>query len=121
MTIVAMSIPVLRVFFRQAISNYSTPSKRTKSATNGSTPKGSAIGNLTAGSGRRSSKLPSSIVDNFSSDSRADVFGRGANDYMELDDLVVDEKTGRVTCATPDSVPDGPVQRPQEWPMRDQS
>jgi hypothetical protein len=115
MTIVAMSIPILRVFFKQAISNYQTSSRRTKSAT-GSTPVGSALASKNP---RRSSKMPTSIADNFSTDSRADVFGRGAKSYVELDDLAVDEKTGRVTCVTPDSVPDAPEQQPQEWPIRD--
>lgn len=112
-----MSIPILRVFFKQAITHYQTNSRQTKSAT-ASTPTSSALANLSL---RRSIKMPTSIADNFSSDSRADVFGRHTSSYLELDDLAVDEKTGRVSCKTPESVPDGPEQQPQQWPMRDQA
>lgn len=73
--------------------------------------------------------MPTSIADTFSGDSRADVFGRKTNNYLELDDLAVDEKTGRVSCKTteslpetiPESIPDAPEQQPQQWPMRDQA
>jgi hypothetical protein len=123
MTIVAMSIPVLRVFFKHAIANYQ--SSRSKSAT-ASTPTSSALAKLSA---RGSSKMPTSIADNFSGDSRADVFGRKTNSYLELDDLAVDEKTGRVSYKTPESVPESisesiqnaPEQQPQQWHLRDQA
>jgi hypothetical protein len=92
MTIVATSMPVLRVFFKQAvntaISNYHNSSSRIKSKSSASNPGSST----------------ESLVEDLE---------RGG---CELEDLVVDEKTGRVTMKTPDSMPDGDKHH-AHWPL----
>jgi hypothetical protein len=105
MTIVATSIPVLRVFFKQAVntavSNYynSSSQSKSKSTTSRTTP-----------------SHPDSLV--------ADVESGTREGHFELDDLVVDEKTGRVTARTPDSFPDSMScahRHEQDWPLEDRS
>jgi hypothetical protein len=81
MTIVATSIPVLRVFFKQAVN--------------------SAIETYHNSSSRSKSR------NNYSGGSFSDVIGKGGKSYLELEDLVIDEETGRVTALTPEPLPDG--------------
>lgn len=48
-----------------------------------------------------------------------EVFGRGSNgsqNYIELDDLAVDE-TGRVTASSPESLPDHAERHVPNWPV----
>jgi hypothetical protein len=106
MTIVATSMPVLRVFFKQAvntpISNYHNSSSRIKSKSSASNP-GRTVPRDHA---RRASKTGTHGEQQTSSstESLVEDLERGG---IELEDLVVDEKTGRVTMKTPDSMPDG--------------
>ncbi|EFQ95833.1 hypothetical protein PTT_04703 [Pyrenophora teres f. teres 0-1] len=135
MTIVATSIPILRVFFKQrikeAITSYQNSSSRSKSRTNasGSNPSqpshnASAISRENK---RRSKRNTTYMVEHTSTDSLfVDLESGSKEDHIELDDLVVDEKTGRVTALTPksaESMPDSilPVhirdERDEHWPL----
>ncbi|KAG9187520.1 hypothetical protein G6011_05391 [Alternaria panax] len=117
MTIVATSIPILRVFFKQAVneamSNYHNSSSRskTKSTASGSTPSNPSnnASSLAHDNIRRLSKKTTQTTGHTSTESLFkddDVYQGRKDGYIELDDLVVDEKTGRVTALTPDSLPD---------------
>jgi hypothetical protein len=101
MTIVAISIPVLRVVFKQAFNTAmagytSGQSKGSKSRTNPS--------NVASLSNRMSTRQFSKKTPDISvsGESGKDVFGPGAQHYVELDDLVVDERTKRVTSSLSD-------------------
>ena len=112
MTIVATSIPILRVFFKQRIqevlTSYHNSSSRSKSRTNasGSNPtnpshNGSA---LTRESQRHSRRNTTYRLEHSSTDSLVVDLERGSKEgHIELDDLVVDEKTGRVATLNVDS------------------
>jgi hypothetical protein len=106
MTIVATSIPVLHVFFKQAVNSaietYQKSSARSKTRTN----LDSAAGTLAHVSLTRSSNQATTISESFSRESAVDVLRRGSQNYVKLDDLMVDEKTGRVTAATSESKSD---------------
>jgi hypothetical protein len=129
MTIVATSIPVLRVFFKQAVntalSNYhnSTTQSKSKSTGTGSTPSNPSnnASTLANHSARRLNKNTSRTMENTSTDSLVDDLERGPKEgYIELDDLIVDEKTGRVTAATPDSLPESMSRahiHGNDWPL----
>jgi cation transport regulator ChaB len=103
MTIVATSIPVLRVFFKQAVNSaietYQNSSSRSKSRNHTTSAPSTANVSLQRSSKRR--------ADNYSAGSFSDVLGKGGKNYLELEDLVVDEETGRVTALSPAPVPDG--------------
>jgi hypothetical protein len=105
MTIVATSIPVMRVFFKQAVNSaiesYHNSSSRSRSNNNPS----SHTSTLANGSLQRSTKRRKGRSEEHSAGSLADVLGKGSKNYLELNDLMVDEKTGRVT-AIPESLPD---------------
>ena len=45
------------------------------------------------------------------------MLNRGPERYLELEDLVVDETTGRVTAALPDTITDHPEQSKSQWPL----
>lgn len=100
MAIVATSIPVLRVIFKQAINsamegyNSSNPSKGSKA---GKSLSKNVLPRERAGVGQ-SSKRTTHI--SISEGSSKDVFGRGPKDYIELDDVVIDEGTERVTATS---------------------
>jgi hypothetical protein len=100
MTIVATSIPVLRVFFKQAVNSvietYSNSATRSKMRTTPSSP----ADTLAQMSLKRSSKKPRTISKSFGGDSSVDVLSRGSQNYVKLDDLLVHEKTGRFTAAS---------------------
>jgi hypothetical protein len=103
MTIVATSIPVLRVLLKQAlnsaITGYTGQSKSSKSRTNPSAP--ATLQNRMS-TLQFSKKTPDISV---SGESTKDVFGGGSQHYVELDDLAVDDQ-GRVTSSSPDARPD---------------
>lgn len=110
MTIVATSIPVLRVFFKRAVNtarDYYSTSDRTKK-----TNQGNAASMLAHGSGMRTIRKTTHVDQSFSSNnSMADVLRRGSKTYVELDDLAVGEKTSRVTASIPESVPESTDQK----------
>jgi hypothetical protein len=134
MTIVATSIPVLRVFFKQAVntavSNYHNSSSRSRSKyiasrsiqSNPSNNAGSRAHDI---SGRRLNKNTARTLKNTSTDSLvADLESGTRRGHIELDDLVVDEKTGRVTARTPNAIPDSMScthSHEQDWPLEDHS
>jgi hypothetical protein len=100
MTIVATSIPVLRVVFKQAfnsaITGYTGQSKSSKSRSNPS--------NNTSLADRMGSRQISRKTEMLvSGESSKDVFGK--QQYVEMDDLEVDEH-GRVTSSSPKAWPD---------------
>ncbi|KAI1522365.1 Peroxidase-2 domain containing protein, partial [Pyrenophora tritici-repentis] len=112
MTIVATSIPILRVFFKQrireVITSYQNSSSRSKSRTNasGSNPSqpsqnASAIARENK---QRSKRNTIHTMEHTSTDSLfVDLESGSKEGHIELDDLVVDEKTGRVTALTPET------------------
>jgi hypothetical protein len=104
MTIVAISIPVLRVVFQQAFNSamtgYTGHSKASKSRTN---PSNTASLPNRLSTRQFSKKTPDISV---SGGSGKEVFGGGSQHYVELDDLVVDEQTKRVTSSLSDTRPD---------------
>ncbi|KAI4947196.1 hypothetical protein J4E86_008821 [Alternaria arbusti] len=104
MAIVATSIPVLRVIFRQAFNSAMegyTGQSKSKSRSNPSNA-GSSGNRLSTR--QLSKKTPDISV---SGESVKEVFGRGSRgskNYVELDDLVVDEATGRATASSLESL-----------------
>jgi hypothetical protein len=100
MCIVATSIPVLRVVFKQAfnsaITGYTGHSKSSKSRSNPSNP--ASVANRM--SSRQISKKTEILV---SGESSKDVFGK--QQYVEMDDLEIDEH-GRVTSSSSEVRPD---------------
>jgi hypothetical protein len=58
----------------------------------------------------RKKTLDSNLTESFSGESVKEVFGKGSKNYVELDDLLVDEEIGRVATATPESFPAVPEQ-----------
>jgi hypothetical protein len=118
MTIVATSMPVLRVFFKQAvntaISNYHNSSSHRKSKSTASNP-GSTVPRDHA---RRASKTGTHGEQQTSStESLMEDLERGhKREEIELEELVVDEKTGRVTAKMPNSMPNV-VKRDGAWPL----
>ncbi|RYO08635.1 hypothetical protein AA0119_g1411 [Alternaria tenuissima] len=111
MAIVATSIPVLRVVLKgvvnTAIEGYNT-SGRSKSRTNSSQV-------LSSGGWKQSSKRPTDLSVTLCGDeSLMKSHGKG---YLELDDLIVDEDTGRVSAATPVSISEAKEQRVPQWPL----
>jgi hypothetical protein len=115
MTIVATSIPVLRVVFKQAlnsaIAGYTGQSKASKSRSN---PSNTASLQNRMSTRQLSKKTPDISV---SGESMKDVFGGGSQHYVELDDLVVDEATGRITSSSPDARPDSSERHVPNWPV----
>jgi cation transport regulator ChaB len=119
MTIVATSIPVLRVFFKHAVNSaietYQNSSGRNRTRNNTSNT-ASTVAQVSL---RRSSKLSmetNSVVEKGSKESIIDN-RRRSKGYLELDDVVIDERTGRVTVATPESVSDPTEQKVPQWPL----
>ncbi|KAF3032715.1 hypothetical protein E8E12_002246 [Didymella heteroderae] len=114
MTIVATSIPVLRVVFKQAfnsaIAGYTGQSKASKSRTN---PSNAASLQNRMSTRQFSKKTPDISV---SGESTKDVFGSGSQHYVELDDMVVDDQ-GRVTSSSPDARPDSSERHVPNWPV----
>jgi hypothetical protein len=113
MAIVATSIPVLRVVFKQALNSaidgYTGHSKASKSRSN---PSNAASSQNRMSTRRFSKKSPDVSI---SGESGKEVFG--SQNYVELDDLVVDEETGRVTASSPDSLPDASERHVPNWPV----
>jgi cation transport regulator ChaB len=97
MTIVATSIPVLRVVFKQAfnsaITGYTGQSKSRSNPSN-NTSLADRMGS------RQISRKTEMLV---SGEFSKDVFGK--QQYVEMDDLEVDEH-GRVTSSSPEAWPD---------------
>jgi hypothetical protein len=96
-----------------AIETYQNSSSGSKSRTDPSNPSST----LAHASVRRSDKNTIGTTDNMSKESLVDVSGRRSSSNLELDDLVVDENTGRVTAATPDSLRDMPERHMSFWPL----
>jgi hypothetical protein len=120
MTIVATSIPVLRVFFKQAVNSaiesYQNSSGVSKARGNPANTASTAA----QVSLRRLSKRTTNdtMLENCSKESLVDGSGSGSSKgYPELEELVVDEHTGRVTVATPESIPDPSEQKVLQWPL----
>jgi hypothetical protein len=120
MTVVATSIPVLRVFFKHAVQSaietYQNSSSRSKSRTSPSIAPSTVNASLQRSAKRMSvvvagkhtsSKRRTGAADNYSGGSISDVLGRGSKGYLEMDDLVIDEETGRVTASTTKSLSEG--------------
>ena len=116
MTIVATSIPILRVFFKtriqEVITSYQNSSSRSKSRTNatGSNPTQAShnASALARESQRRSRRNTTHTLEHNSTDSLVVDLERGSKEgHIELDDLVVDEKIRRVAALTPES-PESP-------------
>jgi hypothetical protein len=118
MAIVATSIPVLRVVFKQAfnsaIDGYTGGTKASRSRTN---PSNAASSQNRASTRQLSKKTPNVSINGECGESVKEVFGRGSENYVELDDLVVDEETGRVTASSPDSLPDHSERHVPNWPV----
>lgn len=116
MTIVAISIPVLRVVFKQAfnsaVAGYTSHStgKEGKSRTN--TSNAATLQNRMS-TLQFSKKTPDISV---SGESAKEAFGSGSQHYVELDDLAVDDQ-GRVTSSSPDARPDSSERHVPNWPV----
>jgi hypothetical protein len=63
-----------------------------------------------------SKKTPDITVSGECGDSVKEVFGRGSQgNYVQLDDLAVDEETGRITASSPESLPDHAERHVPNW------
>jgi hypothetical protein len=120
MAIVATSIPVLRVFLKQVVENYQTTqgtrgSRSSKSRNNGSSNNSTALSNRLQ---RANKKNPAMSEKSSNEESLVDVsVERDSKSFMEMEDLVVDEATGRVTMRTPDTLPDASERHVSTWPL----
>jgi hypothetical protein len=104
-------MPVLRVFVQRAVTSaidtYSNSSREksrfqfSESATTGADVSFQQPSNST-------NKATNSV----------EMLSRSSKGYLELEELVVDETTGRVTAATPDTITDHPEQQISQWPLR---
>ncbi|USP80353.1 hypothetical protein yc1106_07627 [Curvularia clavata] len=116
MTIVATSIPVLRVFFKQAVNtamaSYQNSSRERKTRTHGSNLSGMGESSNASRLGSKHLKTEGTLVStnkrrstlgNVSQESLVDVSGKSQEAYLEMDNLIVDPVTGRVTLANPGS------------------
>jgi hypothetical protein len=116
-TIVATSMPVLRVFFQRAVNSaietYQNSSGRGKSR-NDPTATASTRAEVSL---CQSSKRETDAIDVYSQESLEDHVGRDSKGYFGLEDLIVDEDTGRVSAATPESTMDAVEHRVPEWPL----
>ncbi|KAF2996808.1 hypothetical protein E8E13_001694 [Curvularia kusanoi] len=103
MAIVATSIPVLRVVFKQAINSaitgYTSGNKSTRSRTN--TSNAGTLQNRVS-TLQFSKKTPDISVNG---DSTKEGFGSESRHYVELDDMAGDDQ-GRVTSSSTDARPD---------------
>jgi hypothetical protein len=118
MTVIATSIPVLRVFFKQVVSSAMETHQNASSQDKSRTDPGNPRIRLTHASIQKSSKNATGTIESISKESLVDVSGRRPTTIgMELDDLVVDEKTGRVTAATPESLRDSLERHVSHWPL----
>jgi len=120
MAIVATSIPVLRVVLKHAVNSALegyTGSSRTKSRTKSRSYPSKATSSGNPMSTRQSSKkTPDITVSGECGDSVKEVFGRGSQgNYVQLDDLAVDEETGRITASSPESLPDHAERHVPNW------
>ncbi|KAF3041283.1 hypothetical protein E8E12_002732 [Didymella heteroderae] len=121
MTIVATSMPVLRVFVTKAVNSAietyqnSSSRSRNKSRMENSTAKSTGADI----SLRQSSKKTTDTLQSKNQDFLEDRVGQDSKGYLELEevDLVVDERTGRITAVTPDLAPDTVEHRKAEWPL----
>lgn len=121
MTIVATSMPVLRVFVTRAVDSAlegyqnSSSRSRNKSRMEGSTVKTTGVDI----SLRQSSKKTLDTLQSSNRDFLDDRAGQYSKRYLELEemDLVVDERTGRITAVTPDSVADTVEHKKADWPL----
>lgn len=114
MTIVATSIPVLRVVltqaFNSAVAGYTGQSSANKSRTN---PSNVASLHNRLSTRQFSKKTPDISI---SGDSAKEVFGGGSQHYVELDDLPVDDQ-GRVISSSPDARPDSSERHVPNYPV----
>lgn len=108
MTIVAVSMPVLRVFVQRAVSSAVgtyLQSSRDKSRNE----KSKADKSGAEVSSHQSKRTTDSV----------EIIGRTSKGYLELEELVVDETTGRVTVLSREQepIPDTPEQKESSWPL----
>jgi hypothetical protein len=119
MTIVATSIPVLRVFFKHAVNSvietYQNSSGRNRTRNNTSNT-ASTVAQVSLRSSSKLSMGTNSVAEKGSKESIMDS-RRRSKGYLGLDDLVVDEHTGCVIVATPESVSDPTEQKVPQWPL----
>jgi hypothetical protein len=110
-------MPVLRVFFQRAVNSaietYQNSSGRGKSR-NDPTATASTRAEVSL---CQSSKRETDAIDVYSQESLEDHVGRDSKGYFGLEDLIVDEDTGRVSAATPESTMDAVEHRVPEWPL----
>jgi hypothetical protein len=110
MTIVATSMPVLRVFVLSIVTsvidtyNNSNREKSRNGLSKAATTGADVSFRQSSNSNNRATKS-------------IEMLNRGSERYLELEDLVVDERTGRVTAATPDTIIDHPEQTKSQWPL----
>lgn len=110
MTIVATSMPVMRVFvLRVVASAIDTYNNSSRERSRNGLPKAATTG---ADVSFRQSSDPNKRTTN-----SIEMLNRGSERYLEFEDLVVDEITGRVTVATPDKITGLPEQRKSQWPL----
>ncbi|KAL6152004.1 hypothetical protein ACJBU6_08895 [Exserohilum turcicum] len=67
-----------------------------------------------------SRKTPEMTASGECGESVEEVFGRRSNEsenYVEMDDLAVDEETGRVTTSSPEPLPDHAKRHVPNWPV----
>ncbi|KAJ4332399.1 hypothetical protein N0V87_008395 [Didymella glomerata] len=121
MTIVATSMPVLRVVVTKAVNSAidtyqnSSSRSRNRSRMDNSIAKSTGVDI----SLRQSSKKTTDTLQSSNQEFLDNRVGQNSKGYLELDeiDLVVDERTGRITVATADSVADTVERKKADWPL----
>lgn len=124
MAIVATSIPVLRVVFKHALNSaiegYTGSSRYKSRSKSRSYPSNAASSGNRMGTQQSSKKTPEIKASGECGESVDEVFERGSNgseNYVELDDLAVDEETERVTASSPEFLPDHAEHHVPNWPV----
>ncbi|CAI6339848.1 unnamed protein product [Periconia digitata] len=110
MTIVAISIPVFRVFFKKAIQTARTGYSSSKSRSR-TDPSNNASAHNRISIRQFSKKTPDTLIsDNFSKKG----FGSESQSYVQLDDLVINEQTQQrraTSSSSSDAQPDSSVRQ----------
>lgn len=117
MTVIATSMPVLRAFFQNAVNSaieaYGNSSSRDKSRSEPSRAASTNAGVILWQPGKNTADS----VETCSREFLGDRVGRGSKGYLELEELVVDENTGRITVAAPELVSNATEHKAPKWPL----
>jgi hypothetical protein len=114
-------MPVLRVVVTKAVNSAIDTYQNSSSRSRNRSRMDNSIAKSTGAdiSLRQSSKKTTDTLQSSNQEFLDNRVGQNSKGYLELDeiDLVVDERTGRITVATADSVADTVERKKADWPL----